>query len=176
MNELHELLKDAVSNFELAKKFYVEDTKTTADKFFQTIFEFLKDLSKAKEDNEAYQERVASERKKLRALAISRASNRLASNESIGAADGCSLDNISGMVGFGGSSGHVSKFNSRATVSGAGVSSSTSRNGHASGASAGGRSDKSEDFDDLLSVIKNGDLFGAQSKRGYRQSKITGGI
>ena len=120
------------------------------------------------------------EKRKNKILSINRTSNKLANEAN-------SLEEESNRPGFGSIQGNIqgnNNFKNRATFANHYQSSSSSsnhgsNNHNNSGSKQNNKNDKSEDFDDLLSVIKNGELFnqgGGNGKRGIRQSKITNGF
>lgn len=159
LSEINENLKEARSNFEAAKKFYVEDSKTTADNFFIYIQDFLKDLQKAKEDNEEWEEKLANDAKKNKMLNLTRVSSRLAgsnhandSSEELlaqGLVESSMNRNLNTIHEANAMGHHSNQINTRKIVP-------KSRGGHYS---RDMEDEKNEDFDDLLSVIKSGDLF-----------------
>ena len=72
----------AESSFSSCKKFFVEDSKTTAQDFFGFVFGFLKSLQVAKQDNDEFREKMEMERKKSRMLSVRSTAHRLGSDES----------------------------------------------------------------------------------------------
>ena len=193
--DLNDINKEALANFDITKKFFVEESKTSADIFFSQIHDFLKDLSKAKEENEIHLERLRAEQKKSRMLSISKTSHRLASNEtgSMERIDELPVDSNGQMTNsYSLSTNIVSTPRSRQVYAPNAIkvgqpmrNGQNSRNNNnsvtrsANNRQTSGASNKSEDFDDLLSVIKSGDLFsssgGPVQRRGPRQSSITHG-
>lgn len=188
INELNDDLKDGEANYLTCIRYYCEDEKTTADVFFSNIFEFLKDLIKCRDENEEFFEKVMAENKKNKLLSIKSVNQRLrlgfggflrpievlrqkwSQRSSKPLFFSVSNDSIAEET----SANKPNQFNSRQTFSGF-----PSKNKKEINASSQFRENKTEDFDDLLSVIKSGDLFsggnGGNNKRGYRQSKISHG-
>ena len=174
LSEINDNLNSAIKNYEKARKYFVEDNTVTADKFFGCIYDFSKDLQKAKEDNDLHDERVESEKKKNKLLAINKTNSKFA-NERSRSNDRLDVNSISNRQLTTVSSSTSASSSTPMSPENLRRGNPVQRNGtimHITGNGRHGEADKSEDFDDLLNVIKSGDLFAASNRR-VRQGRVT---